>query len=297
MVVIGVIFIVSVTLNWLFWSRWGYRTYVSDLESSIPSYYAVRADPRSELCPEFALGQMNGKGMPYSVRLFIDEANLYIVHRGRAVAFLGYPSFVIPRSEVVSAVAEHNHATLSLKSGQVRLERYSGVDPWMAISGGPSAVDEAEVERILASTITKDPVHLSHAFNALRVLAALVLLAFGVSAAAAGHWEVLLGFALGGGAVLGLLGNAVARATIDPEAPGSFAKTSSSTLAIAGLLSALPLGIAGVVMLALNLGSFFLFLGAVALSASFSILGIYAGLMISKPGRHPQSNAAARQKP
>ncbi len=55
----------------------------------------------------FALGELNGKERTYPVHLFMDAANVYVVHVGRWVAALGYPSFVIPRSEFVSAHMAH----------------------------------------------------------------------------------------------------------------------------------------------------------------------------------------------
>ena len=116
-----------------------------------------------------------------------------------------------------------------------------------------------------------------HILNPLRVFAGIVL-AFGASAAAAGHWEILVGFVIGGGAVLIGLGRLFSRVTIDPAQKKSLASAKPSTMIITVLTSTLPLAIVGVVTIALG-GPGFLLIGGIALSAAFSMFVLYIGLL------------------
>lgn len=119
---------------------------------------------------------------------------------------------------------------------------------------------------------------MSHLLNPLRAVAGLILLAFGASAAAAGHWELPVGFAIGGGAVLAWLGRVFARVIINPDQEMSLTSTKSSTLVLGVVTTMLPLAIGGVVAVILG-GPFLLLIGGITLSAAFSILMLYGGLL------------------
>jgi hypothetical protein len=99
----------------------------------------------------------------------------------------------------------------------------------------------------------------------------------------AGHWEILVGFAIGGILVLGLLGRLFARASISPEGKSSRDQMSGATFAIVSLISVAPLAITGIVILLLAQDGVFLEVVASAcLSAAFSILALCVGLWVTR---------------
>ena len=248
------------------------------LNMAIPERHAVRGMPEHDAAKRFGQGRLNSSGRPYPIQLYTDDANVYLLAPTRISAALGFASYVIPRTDMVSGSRVEQIVSLQLLHERIMIKLNTGLGPAVVLEDGLAAVDEAEVDRLLHLDRHVGAVHVHHVLNPLRALAGIPLLALGVSAAAAGNWELLLGFAIGGIAVLGGLGRVFARVTIDPGQRKSVASAKSSTMIIGVLTSAMPLAIAGVVTIVLG-GPFLLLVGGIALSASFSLFVLYIGLL------------------
>ena len=287
-VIVGVVYVVVFIVAWIVVSRWGFRSYRSMLEMSIPARYAERTDPRSRFAKEFGAGTLNCSGRPFAVSLSVDSRDLYLVPHPHWTIHWGMPSYVIPISDIHGSDVHADSATLQLATGSVVLRRYRGLSPDDAITRGPDGSEPTEVVAKTHPLHSESVPHVVHIFTSLRIIAGLILIALGASAALAGHWEILIGFVIGGLLVLGALGRLIARAVNNPDHKRSTTQTSRATLAISGLTALIPLAIAGVLILVLSDNDGFLeVLAGVCLAAAFSLLVLYVGLWVTNSRLEP----------
>jgi hypothetical protein len=258
---------------------WQYRSYRSMLEVSIPAIYAVRGDPSSGLSREFGIGRLNCAGRPFPVSLSVDGGFVYLVPQPHWFVHFGAPSYFFPRSNVRGVKEGDAAVTIELDTAAITFRGYRGYPPDVALRLGPAQIDREVLASLIDSDQSHGFLHQAHHFNPLRVLAGLLLLFFGVSAALTGHWGILIGFAIGGVFVLGLLGRWLAHGMTNPAFQTRRSELSGLTLAIAGMTSVAPTAIGGVVLLVLFPGQvLFQILAGLALSIAFSILALYLGI-------------------
>ena len=83
--------------------------------------------PTHDKAKRFGHGRLNCSGRPYPINLYVDDSNFYLLAPGRISAALGFASYVIPRTDVVSAYRVDGNAALQLQREHVLIKPYAGL--------------------------------------------------------------------------------------------------------------------------------------------------------------------------
>lgn len=242
------------------------------LSVSVPAQYAIMRDPRSHTTRQIAVGTLNDAGIPYPVKVLIDEVNLYLVSQ-KGSARWGWPNFSIPLSSCRSTSFDGHAAVVHLASGTLEIDNYAGILPELSAQKRTESLRPEQVDS--DPTVGKASIDVPRRLHrsVLAVTAALAALV-AVDLMHVGRSSCALGVLAAEAAFVVYVGKKLSEVFFSSSGVTMRSKSMTLEVAVIGTFNIAPLLILGVLLAITGGKSGFLgFLSALLLTISALSLG------------------------